>query len=100
MKRKLYLVDYEENGQDKYKPMELTGVGCLTDSEIVQLIHFYIGRNNRLSSVAEFETDLSLHELDRACELPSVINIPHRVLYVDMEEMNEIRRIREKMLCK
>ncbi len=100
MKRKLYLVDYEENGQDKHKPIELTGIGCLTDSETVQFIYFCIGKNNRLSSVAEFETDLSLHEFDHACELPSVINIPHRMLYVDMDEINEIRRIREKMLCK
>ncbi len=100
MKRKLYLVDYEENGQDKHKAIELTGIGCLTDSEIVQFIHFYIGKSSRLSSVVEFETDLLLHEFDRECDMPSVMNIPHRVLYVDMEEMNEIRRMREKMLCR
>lgn len=100
MKRKLYLVDYEEDGQDKYRPLELTGTGCLTDSEIVQLLHFYIGKGNRLSSVAEFETDMPLHEFAVACSLPVVLTIPHRMLYADMEELEEVRRIREGMLAR
>lgn len=100
MKRKLYLVDYEENGQDKHKPIELRETGCLTDNEVVQLIHFYIGKNNRLSSVAEFETDLSLQEFDNICSLPVVLTIPNRMLYADMKELEEVRRIREEMLAK
>ncbi len=41
MQRKLYLVDYEENGRDKHQAIESAGIGCLTDSEVVHLIHFY-----------------------------------------------------------
>lgn len=96
MKRKLYLVDYEENGRDKNRTIELMGTDCLTDSEVVQMLHFYVGKKNRLSSVAEFITDLSLSDFYRICDMPEILTIPHRALYVDMEEM---KRVREAAKC-
>ena len=96
MVRKLYLVDYEENGRDKHQAIERMGISCPTDSEIVQMIHFYVGKKNRLSSVAEFTTDLSLGEFDRVCDMPEILTIPHRVLYVDMEEIERVKEMMNK----
>ena len=56
-------------------------------------IHFYIGKNKRLSSVVEFTTDLSLLEFDRVCNTPDILMVPHRVLYVDMEEIEIVKEM-------
>ena len=76
--------------------MSIKGVmiGCATDSEVVQMLHFYVGKNNRLSSVVEFTTDMTLSEFDAICDTPGIFTIPHRALYVDMDE---VRRVRECM---
>lgn len=94
--RKLYVVDYKENGQDKHQVIEGECVGCLTDKEVVQMLHFYIGKCNRLTMVAEFTTDLSLDQFNQVCDMPIIFMIPHRVLYVDMEEAAEVKELMNK----
>ena len=93
MSGKLYLVDYKEDGWDKHRAIEGTSTGCLSDREIIQMIHFYIGKRNRISLVVEFSTDLSLYQFDHVCDTPEIFTIPHRILYADTEELARNREV-------
>lgn len=57
------------------------------------MLHFYVGKKNRLSSVVEFTSDLSLAQFNKVCDMPDILTIPHRILYVDMEEIERVREV-------
>lgn len=93
--RKLYSVDYIDNGIDKHRSFECNDVnGVVTDSEIIALLHYYIGLNKKLSCVVEVATDMTLEEFNHVYNTPDVLKLPHRILYADMEE---VRRINEML---
>ena len=94
--RKLYLVDYEESGCNMHQAFEGIGTNLPTDKETIQMFHCCIGNENRLSSIAEFTTDLSLDEFKKICDMPEVLMLPHRILYVDMEEIKKVREMMNK----
>ena len=91
--RRLFVVDYRENGVPKHQCFETSLVGPVTDAAIVTACHAYVGIHNDLDSVAEVYADMSAEELEEVAQTPKMLFLPHRHLFVNTEEVKRCVRI-------
>lgn len=90
--RVIYLVDYEKDGIDRHYIYDMLKTGGVTDNDIVNLLHFYVGKDSRLDSVIEFSTNMPIDEFRKIYNTAEVHKIPYRVLYFNMETAKNIRK--------
>lgn len=91
--RRLFIVDYRENGVSKHQCIEMSVVGSITDAAIVTACHAYVGMNNDLDGVSEVFADMSAKELEEIALTPKILFLPSRHLYVNVEEVNRCAKI-------
>lgn len=91
--RKLFLVDYRENGKSKHQCLETECNKDIEDSSIVAACHGYIGFGNELDGIAEILSDISAKELNDIASKPESLYIPRRIVYVNPEELKRCARI-------
>lgn len=91
--RRLFVVDYRENGVSKHQCFEMSVEGPVTDAAIVTACHAYVGMNNDLDSVSEVFTDMNAKELEKIVLTPELLFLPRRHLYVNAEEMKRCAKI-------
>ena len=91
--RRLFIVDYRENGISKHQCFEADVVGPTTDAAIVTACHAYVGMNNDLDGVSEVFADMSANELEEIAQTPRRLSLPSRHLYVNVEEVNRCAKI-------
>ena len=94
--RVIYLVDYAKDGIDRHYIYDMLKTGGVTDNDIVNLLHFYVGKDSRLDSVIEFSTNIPIDEFRKIYNTAEVHKIPYRVLYFNMETAKQI--IKDKRL--
>ncbi len=90
-KKVIYLVDYAKDGIDRHCMYEMLRTG-IKDSDIVNMLHFMVGKNSRLDGVVEFQTDMMLKEFEQIYETEEIKKIPFRVLHMNMDTVNMIRK--------
>lgn len=91
--RRLFIVDYRENGVSKHQCFETSVVGPATDAAIVTACHAYVGIHNDLDSVTEVFADMSAKELEEIALTPKILFLPNRRLYVNVEEVKRCAKI-------
>lgn len=91
--RRLFVVDYRENGVSKHQCFETSVVGPATDAAIVTACHAYVGIHNDLDSVTEVFADMSAKELEEIALTPKILFLPSRHMYVNVEEVNRCAKI-------
>ena len=95
----IYLIDYAKDGIDRHYMYEMIRTG-VTDSDVVNMLHFMVGKDSRLDCVFEFQTDMSLEEFRQIYETEEVRQIPFRVLHMNMDTVNQIREaVGLKTIC-
>ena len=60
MQGKEYLVKYLSEEQEKETTIQGELIGIYTDNELIQMIHFYVGKMNKLLSIKEYPTGRTL----------------------------------------
>lgn len=90
MKKRLFMVDYREDGIYKHQCIEVMQEQETTDAEIVQACHIAIGLSCTLDGVIEVLADMTAKELNEIALSPVSIMIPRRVLYINMEEVERV----------
>lgn len=85
--KRLFIVDYRENGLAKHQCLEFIGIGPITDAAIITACHSYIGMHNSLDGVIEVLTDMSANELEKIVLTPEVLYLATRNLYINVEEV-------------
>ena len=91
--RKLFLVDYRENGISKHQCLETECNKDIEDSSIIAVCHGYVGFGNELDGIAEILSDISAKELNDIASKPEFLYIPRRIVYVNPEELKRCARI-------
>ena len=91
--KRLFIVDYRENGVSKHQCIELDGNGIVTDAAIVTACHAYVGMNNDLDGVSEVFADMNADELEEIAQTPKILFLPNRHLFVNAEEVNRCAKI-------
>ena len=89
--KRLFIVDYRENGISKYKCIETVGVA--TDAQMVTACHAYVGMHNDLDGVAEIFADMSTEELNKIAQTSKLLFFPFRYLFIDAKEVNRCANI-------
>lgn len=56
MQGKEYLVKYLSDQQEKETTIQEELTGIYTDNELIQMMHFYVGKMNKLLSIKEYPT--------------------------------------------
>ena len=91
--KRLFIVDYRENGVSKHQCFETSVVGPATDAAIVTACHDCVGMNNDLDSVTEVFADMSAKELEEIALTPKILFLPSRHLYVNVEEVKRCAQL-------
>lgn len=91
--RRLFVVDYRENGVSKHQCIEMSAEGLVTDAALVTACHAYVGMDNDLDGVSEVFVDMSAKELEEIALTPKILFLPSRHLYVNVEEVNRCAKI-------
>lgn len=91
--KRLFVVDYRENGASKHQCIELDGNGIVTDAAIVTACHAYVGMNNDLDGVSEVFVDMNAKELEEIALTPKILFLPSRHLYVNVEEVKRCAQL-------
>ncbi len=91
--RRVFIVDYREEGMSKHQCLEFDIVGHATDAALVTACHAYVGMNNELDCVSEVFTDMGVHELAKIATEPEVAFLTRRALYVNAAEMKRCAEI-------
>lgn len=91
MKKRLFVVDYRKDGEYRHHAIELGQLEDVTDSEIVEVCHKYVGSDTTLDSVIEVFADMDAAELNFISETPLCALFPMRPLYVNMDEVKKTR---------
>ena len=86
MKKRLFMVDYRENGESKHHAIEIGYIGDATDMDMVTACHEYVGRNTVLDSVIEVFADMTAEELNEISQSPACISLPKKPLYINIAE--------------
>lgn len=91
--RRLFVVDYRENGVSKHQCIEMDGKELVTDAALVTACHAYVGIHNDLDGVSEVFVGMSAKELEEIALTPKILFLPSRHLYVNVEEVNRCAKI-------
>lgn len=91
--KRLFVVDYRENGVSKHQCFDTSIVGAMTDAAIVTACHVYVGMHNDLDSVTEVFADMSAKELEEISLTPKILFLPSLHLYVNTEEIKRCAKI-------
>lgn len=91
--KRLFIVDYRENGVSKHQCFETSIVGAATDAAIVTACHVHVGMHNDLDSVIEVFADMSAKELEEIAQTPKILFLPNRHLFVNVEEVKRCVKI-------
>ena len=89
MKRKL-VVDYRDNGVYKHHILEVEQIGNMTDKEVVDMCHVFVGQHTILDAVIEIFTNKSADELERITN-SELEKMKMRPLYMNMDEVKKMR---------
>lgn len=85
--KRLFVVDYKENGESKHQCIETEQYGDMTDNEVIAACHAYVGIETELDSVIEVLSYMTAEDLEKIALLPAVLFLPRRPLYVNIEEV-------------
>mgnify|MGYP001636250795 CR=1 FL=1 len=91
MKRKLVVVDYRDNGVYKHHILEVEQIGNMTDKEVVDMCHIFVGQHTILDAVIEIFTSKSADELERITSNSELEKLNMRPLYMNMDEVKKMR---------
>ncbi len=85
--RRLFIVDYREDGIPKHRCIEASVEGPATDAALITACHAKVGLDNVLDGVAEIFADMSAVELEEIVMTPKMLFLPSRNLYINFEEV-------------
>ncbi len=91
--RRLFVVDYRENGVARHQCIELRGHAIVTDVAVITACHAHVGMENDLDGVIEIYADMSAHELEEIALTPKILFLPSRNLYINVEEVKRCSQI-------
>lgn len=91
--RRLFVVDYRENGVAKHQCLEFDVEGIATDAALITACHVYVGMHNNLDSVSEVFADMGAKELEEIALTQKILFLPNRHLYVNAEEIKRCAKI-------
>ena len=84
--KRLFVVDYRKNGDEKHQCIEVNAEGPMTDAALITLCHVHIGLDNALDGVIEVLADMSVNELEEIVLKPEALFLPVRSLFINAEE--------------
>lgn len=86
--RRLFIVDFDEDGKSMHESVEIRDwENVCSDELFVKLCHIKVGEHTKLTGVTEIMEDISLDELSNIMDKPESRMLSKRYLYIDMEEM-------------
>lgn len=91
--KRLFAVDYRENGVSKHQCIEMSGEGIATEAALITACHAYVGMDNDLDAVTEIFVDMSAEELEEIVLTPKMLFLPNRKLYVNVEKIKRCAQL-------
>ncbi len=87
--RRLFMVDFQENGIDKHQAIELQKAGGLDRWTVVMLLKGYLGKNCTINTIIEVFGGITRDELARIAQTPEVAKYPWKILYINPKAFKE-----------
>ena len=85
--KKLFMIDYRERGISKHDCIEIGVVGNYKEEYLIAACQSIIGVESELDSIVEVFSDMSAKELNEISMSPEVLALPHKIVYVNVDEL-------------
>lgn len=86
--KRLFMVDYRENGVCAHQCVEVVHTKRMSDKEAVKLCHVCIGEENELDGVFEVFENMTADELSEISQTPLVLTLRYKMLFANKDEIN------------
>lgn len=81
--RRVFLVDYKENGVDRHQVIEMLTALDIGLMQTISLIRWKIGMQCEISCIVEFFTDLPFSEIEKISKSPGIVCIKRDLIYIN-----------------